>query len=496
MTTTMTKTMAAELIHLRAGTGAMLVETREERRHLLDMLESLPESAEVRYLAAPTGGITDARTGRPTNANGLQGAYDWASSGPGRVLVVYDWHVIANNPMHWRLLIDTLPRLRQPKGSGEGTPASLVVFVAPMWDLQPQNPLRGLLPVVHFAPPTRDGLREIADRLKPLNGEAEPVLDALSGLGAESAEQVCAEVLVSTSGRYDAAMIRARSHQALREAGLEIWKTSTEIGGLSGLRDYVQQQVVPYLRHSIPQLRVRRVLFGGVQGMGKSYGGTWLASQVECDCVSLSMSSLKRGVVGGSETALRQALLAISTRAAESPLVVMLDEIDKLASEGLDGGTSSGMFSQLLTWLENDRSQAIIVATANYIEKMDVALMDRFQARFFFDLPTRTERNAVSRIHLQAMGCRPENLETAAVTIAEASDGYSFRQLSQDIIPSVVRLSNGECDPLTIGRVLSETVPTSVSKADQIAAIRKAASQLRRANDPEDGHSGFGRQVN
>src|SRR5947209_4013776 len=108
------------LSHYRAGSGAVGIETREEGRVLRELLTELPETAEVFSCAAPSGGLRDARTGRPeTGQGGLLAGYAWAASSPGRVLFVYDWHTLANTPGHWRALIDALPALREPKGATE-----------------------------------------------------------------------------------------------------------------------------------------------------------------------------------------------------------------------------------------------------------------------------------------------------------------------------------------------------------------------------------------
>src|SRR5262249_54302415 len=194
----------------------------------------------------------DARRGR-NEQGGLIAGYAWAQAAPGRVLVVYDFHTLCNTPGHWRALIDALPPLRKPRG---GIPdgaseeeiaetlamnplaghASLVVFVGPAWELTPPNPLRGALPVLAFAPPDRESIRDTLDRLHPLNGDAESCVDALCGLSADAAEQAAAEVLARTRGQYVPAMLRESKRAVLRQAGLESWPAVAELGGLAGLQ--------------------------------------------------------------------------------------------------------------------------------------------------------------------------------------------------------------------------------------------------------------------
>lgn len=811
------------LSHYRAGTGALLVETREESRLLQSILAELPTTTSVCTIAAPGGPLKCARTGKAeSSVTGLIPAYQWASAGPGRVLVCYDWHCLINNAGHWRALLEALPGLRSPKGAGQSDPASLVVFVGPSWDIQPTNPLRGLLPKLDFAPPDRAALGSIAGNLHKLNGEREQVIDALCGLSADAAEQAAAEVLARTGGKWDVEALRGARRQGLREAGLEIWPAVTELGGLQGLQDFAQAELFPWVRD--PQLSVRRLLCAGLPGVGKclgkgtpvlmfdgsikpveevhngdllmgpdsnprtvcgvtqgfgplyrvvptkgepyvvnadhilslkktgteeivnvsikeyfqkgeatrtklkgwraetnwptmptaippyilgvwlgdgtstapyvttadeeifnelqayaneiglklqpyqqkglaktygitqgnvgsypkggnefleglrsysllgnkripreylindrssrlqllaglidtdgylcnsgtgspsayeisskhsklasdilflarslgfaayvsatekfdQYGGggvyfriqisgdideipvrinrkkakprqqikdvlktgitvesigegdyygfqvdgdhlfllgdftvthnsycaRWLAAKLGCECARLSIPALKAGIVGASEGNLRRALRTLDAMGAHSPIVAVLDEIDTIARDGLDGGTSSGMFAELLTWLQESTSQVVVVATLNRLDKLDAALESRFQARFFFSLPNHRERLAVSAIHYARLGCA--DVDGASRATADYSEGFSSRELAEHIIPSVARLSNRKPTAEVIAKIALTFTPASKTQVEQLAAMTRAASTLRRANDAED----------
>jgi ATPase family associated with various cellular activities (AAA) len=471
------------LSHYRAGTGAVAVETREEKRFVLDLLAELPEEVQVLTCAAPSGDLRDARTGiAEQGQKGLAAGYAWGMNSPGRVLVVWDWHVLANAPGHWRSLLEALPGLRQPKGAGENDPASLVIFVGPAWNLEPHNPLRGGLPVLSYAPPDRDSIRDTLERLHPLNGDAEACVDALCGLTADSAEQAAAEVLARNGGKYDPALLREAKRGTLRQAGLDTWPAVANLGGLSGLRSYCDNEVIPWLRD--PQLAVRRLLMAGIPGVGKSYCARWLAHRIGAECCRLSIPALKAGVVGASEANLRRALGMLDAMGKYAPLVVVLDEIDTIARDGMDGGTSSGMFAELLTWLQESTSQAVVIATLNRLDKLDAALESRFQARFFFDLPSHRERLAVAEIHYQRLGC--EEVPEAARITADYTDGFASREIAEHVAPSVARQSNRKPTSEIIAKVCAGVTPASRTQGEQLQAMRRAASTLRRANDPEE----------
>lgn len=285
--------------------------------------------------------------------------------------------------------------------------------------------------------------------------------------------------------------LRAGRRQSLKSAGLEIWEPVAELGGLSGLRSVAEQEIFPWIRDS--QLSIRRILCAGLPGVGKSYCARWLANQLGCECARLSIPALKGGLVGQSEGNLRRALATLDAIGKHSPVVCVLDEIDTIAREGNDGGTSSGMFSELLTWLQESTSQVIVLATLNRLDKLDAALESRFQTRFFFDLPSAAERQSVCQIHYTRLGC--ENPETAALSTAQASEGFSSRELAEHVIPSVARLTRRAPDTDTIRKVCSEFCPASRSQAEQLANMRRAAETLRRANDAPDSSAPRGRRV-
>lgn len=485
------------LSHLRAGSGAIIVETREESRMLAELIAELPTDirpdlkTQVCTIAAPGGPLKDALTGKPIEGMvGLPNAYQWASNGPARVLVVYDWHMLANNPGHWRTLIDNLPFLRSPRHTEDGDPPSLVVFVGPTWDLAHTNPLRGAIPTIEFAPPSRASIREIANRLNPLGKNGDAIVDALCGLSADTAEQAAAECLAARS-RWDPAYLRTARQKLIKEAGLEIWPVTTELGGLSGLREWSETELLPWVRDEA--LAVRRILCAGLPGSGKSFCARWLAGRLGCECCRLSIPSLKAGVVGSSEANLRRALRVLDTLAADAPIVCVIDEIDTIARDGLDGGTSSGMFAELLTWLQESRAQCVVVATLNRLDKLDAALESRFQARFFFDLPTITERQEVAKIHYAKLGCiegeslRGETRVLAAAQItAEHTEGFSSREIAEQVCPSVARRTNRKPTEQAIIEVCKSHTPASRTQSDQLKKMRESASALRLANDPVD----------
>ncbi len=434
--------------HFNAGSAALAIETREEKRCITEIISELPTGTAVTVIAAPSGILKCARTGRSisqtsgtptTNPNdppitGLPAAYQWASNAPARVLVVLDFHVLVNNPGHWRALLEARPSLWSPRGQKATDHSSLVIFIGPAFELTPQNPLRGALQILPFAPPDRDSIAATAAKLQPIPPEIkESVIDALCGLSADSAEQAAAETLARGQGWNVPALQQAKIRE-LKSAGLEYWEPAAELGGLSGLQTFAEDEVFPWLRD--PQLSVRRILCAGLPGTGKSYCARWFGHKLSAPIVRLSIPSLKAGIVGASEGNLRRALRTVD--AQES----------------------------------------------------------RFQARFFYDLPTHTERLAIAKIHLARVECKHQ-LDSTARAIADYTDGFSSREIGTQLIPSIARTTKRKPTSTAIAGLCAAFTPASRTQGDQLAQMRRAAATLRRANDEDNGPapSPRGRQV-
>jgi len=473
--------------HYRAATGAILLSTREEHRALNAIVAALPAGAEVATVAAPSGKLRD-HAGRDVGNGGHQAGYAWAADKGGRVLIVYDMHSLINNAGSWRTLIDVLPSLRAPKNSDC---ASLVVFVAPDWDVKAENPLCGVIPHVYLPPPDRagvvDSIRAVYNDPVADEGEMASVVDALCGLTSDAIEQTVSEVMVRTGGlNVDA--LRDSRKQILKDAGLEIWEKVDDMGGLGGLKAFIDQEVLPWIRDD--QLAIRRILAAGVPGSGKSYFAKWLAGKMGCECCRISVPALKAGIVGASESNLRRALATIDSIAKNSALVVVIDEIDTIARDGMDGGTSSGMFAELLTWLAESDNKAVVIGTLNHLDKLDSALSSRFADQFIFDMPTASERRDVANLWLKHFRCWADDeakRAAAAETLAMATEGFSNREIAKTLVPSIARTSNRQPTPDLVEKVCKAAVPVSKSQEAQLKQMRDAAATLRRANDAVDG---------
>lgn len=146
------------------------------------------------------------------------------------------------------------------------------------------------------------------------------------------------------------------------------------------------------------------VLLVGVPGCGKSLTAKCIASAWNMPLLKLDMGKIFGKYVGDSEANIRQAL---KTAEAIAPCVLWIDEIEKgMSGGGNDGGTSSRVFGNILTWMQDKISPVFTFATANNIRNLPPELLrkGRFDEIFFVDLPDFEERKKILEIHINKTG--------------------------------------------------------------------------------------------
>jgi SpoVK/Ycf46/Vps4 family AAA+-type ATPase len=197
----------------------------------------------------------------------------------------------------------------------------------------------------------------------------------------------------------------------------------------------------------------------------------------------MDMSSLKAGIVGASESNLRQALKLVD---AIAPCVLWCDEIEKAvggyaSSAQTDSGVTLGMVGQLLNWLQEHTSAVITVMTCNDFAKLppELSRAGRIDEMFFVDLPSASERIEIARVHLNRYASKPNG---QCQSIAKLSEGWTGAEIEQCIKVAARATSRAITDESL--RAAAATIrPISQVRGDEIKALREwAKDRLRIAN--------------
>ena len=290
-----------------------------------------------------------------------------------------------------------------------------MVAVSPVLALPPE--LEKDCAVVSFDLPDIDALESEAQKILSENGLSidipEESIVAAKGMTLKEARWAFSMSIIKTAPnmQLNKAMIEKEKMQVVKKSGLmEICTPVPEsmLGGLDPLKAYIEQRKVGFVDERLPT--PKGMLLVGLPGAGKSLSVKVVASKLGLPLVRLDVSSLKSKYVGDSEGRMRSALSLID---AISPCLVWLDEIEKsiggaISSDRVDGGTTSAMFGQLLTWMQESDSKHYIMATCNDIRPLleisQGALLRRFDDVFFLDLPSETERKEILKIHNEKYG--------------------------------------------------------------------------------------------
>lgn len=335
-----------------------------------------------------------------------------------------------------------------------------------------------------------------ADKLKVSGLAREQLVKACQGLSRARIQRVLAKALAEEKQQVNESDIDGvleEKKQAIRQTGILEFFTAKEslksVGGLENLKQWVKMRQDAFTddarRYGIPN--PKGVLLVGIQGTGKSLSAKTIAHEWRLPLLRLDTGRLFGGIVGESESRIRQMIQLVE---AIAPCVLWIDEIDKAfgnINSGVDGdsGTSRRVFGSLITWMQEKTSPVFIVATANNVRILPAELLrkGRFDEIFFLNLPTEMERQDIFKVHLQRL--RPSKLrEFDLGLLARCAKEFSGAEIEQVVIDGLYRafgtFVNEQRKDLTaedILRAIEETVPLAAIAREQIEGLKRWAAE-------------------
>lgn len=398
----------------------------------------------------------------------------------------------------------------------DGPVPRTLILISPTPRIPPE--LESLVTLVDFPLPTESQIRSTLDGMITRNSAAgalrtelgsdgrERLAKAALGLTLFEAENAFARAMVDDGRLTDAdiVLVQDEKKQIVQKSGvLEVVSSSIgldDIGGLENLKTWLRKRNGSWMdearAYGLPA--PKGVLVTGVPGCGKSMTAKAMASAWSLPLVRLDIGKVFGGLVGASEQNMRTAL---RTAEAIAPCVMWIDEIEKGFASGASGsgdsGTSARVFGTFLSWMQEKTAAVFVIATANTISLLPPEMMrkGRFDEIFFIDLPTDAERTVIFELHLKArlragpaLGSLDVSEELVA-SLVSATEGFSGAEIEQVVIAACFDAFN-ERRELTGDDLLHEidnTVPLSVTQAEQIAALRAWADiRAVAASAPED----------
>ena len=334
----------------------------------------------------------------------------------------------------------------------------------------------------------------------------EQLVKACQGLSRARIGRVLAKALAAKQqiNESDIDGVLEEKQQAIRQTGILEFFNSREslksVGGLENLKQWVKMRQDAFTdearRYGIPN--PKGVLLVGIQGTGKSLSAKTIACEWRLPLLRLDTGRLFGGIVGESESRVRQ---MIQLAEAIAPCVLWIDEIDKafgniISGGDGDSGTSRRVFGSLITWMQEKTSPVFIVATANNVRILPAELLrkGRFDEIFFLNLPSESERQDIFKVHLQRL--RPTRLrEFDLEVLAKRAENFSGAEIEQVVIDGLYRafgtFVNGQRRDLMtedILRSIEDTVPLAAIARSQIEDLKRWAAEAGARTASNDTH--------
>lgn len=419
------------------------------------------------------------------------------------IFIFLDFHIfceqakgiVDNNII--RSLKDLMPNLKQsyqPKN---------VIFVSPMFTLP--DDLKKDVTVMDFELPTAEEIEEVLDGMIEANSggnlnvnlnekEKEALIKAAIGLTLQEAENAFARAMVNDGclNAGDVDLVLKEKSQVIKKNDLLEYIDSEvnidDVGGLENLKKWLRKRDKSWLssakRYGLPS--PKGVLLTGVPGCGKSLVAKSISSMWHLPLLKFDVGKVFNMYVGNSESNMRE---AIKTAEAIAPCILWIDEIEKgfsgLGNNG-DSGTSSRIFGTFLSWMQEKTKPVFVVATANNISGLPPEMMrkGRFDEIFFIDLPTFNERKQIFKVHLQSRLKDPDVIgdfkidDESLEHLASLTEGFGGAELEQIVIMGLFDAFE-EDRSITMKdfeNSIKNTIPLSVTQAEQIMSIRQWAN--------------------
>ncbi len=310
------------------------------------------------------------------------------------------------------------------------------------------------------------------------------LINNLSGLPIEDVRRLAHNAIYDDGviADNDLPAIMQAKYQLLNQSGLLSFEYETagfgDIGGMRRLKNWLSQRKDVFAgKAKAAHLEAPKgVLLIGVQGCGKSLAAKATAGIFNVPLLRLDFATIYNKFHGETEKNLRESLQLATSLA---PCVLWIDELEKGIAVGNDNsGTAQRVLGSFLTWMNDRQESVFVVATANDISALPPELVrkGRFDEIFFVDLPRRTARADIMRLHLARRELNPDDFDLGA--LAAQTRGFSGAEIEQLIVSSLYSAysTHQDVDTALLLAEAKATRPLSVVMAENVDALRRWAA--------------------
>lgn len=206
----------------------------------------------------------------------------------------------------------------------------------------------------------------------------------------------------------------------------------------------------------------RKLLLFGPPGTGKTATASALAHELHLPMFTIRLDGLITKFMGETASKLRLIFEAMQ----ETRGLYFFDEFDAIGSDRHspnDVGEIRRVLNSFLQFLEQDRSDSMIVAATNYERLLDSALFRRFDDVINYVLPTREQVKAIVQNKLAQFDFAAKQWES----LEEIADGLSHAEITRacdDAAKLAVLQGTRKIDVKTLESTLRERKQSHVAK--------------------------------
>jgi len=250
------------------------------------------------------------------------------------------------------------------------------------------------------------------------------------------------------------------------------------VGGLDNLKQWLAQRRGSW-EDSARKFGIdpaRGVIILGVQGCGKSLCARAIAGEWNLPLVKFDSAAIYDKYIGETEKHIQQVFRVTE---ALAPCVLWIDELEKVFagsadSASVDAGVSSRLLASFLSWMQDRKAPVFVAATCNNVTALPPELIrkGRFDELFFVDLPNQLERKQIFTLQLTK-----HNRDAASFDLdraAAGAHGFSGAEIEAAVQSALYAAysKKQELSTQILIEVISQTVPLSVTRAEEINAQR------------------------
>ena len=371
-------------------------------------------------------------------------------------------------------------------------------------ELKIPRELQDLITVLQFQLPTENEIiKELERLLKSLKITIdvqlfEDLTRSCQGLSLERIRRVLSKIIATykTINDDSISILLNEKKQIISQTEILEYFSGNEkfdnLGGLKNLKEWLKKRQTAFsyqaTNYGLPT--PRGLLLLGLQGTGKSLTAKAIANDWKLPLLRLDVGKLFGGIIGESESRLRQMINVTET---VSPCILWIDEIDKafsnIENKG-DSGTSSRVLGTFVSWLSEKTKPVFVIATANNIDllPLEIVRKGRFDELFFLDLPQENEREEIFKIHLEEF--RPNSWKRFnSKELAKMTELFSGAEIRQVIIEAMYQAfsEKREFNTKDIKIAITELVPLANIENEQMLKLKKwaASGRIRLASTKE-----------